>query len=140
MAHFAELDENNIVLRVVVIANEDCEDGEGNESESVGVSFCQTLFGEDTTWKQTSYNNNIRKNYAHPGMKYYSEHDFFADAEGTGDSWTLNTTTGQWEPPIPSPEPTEEVSYWVWDEDVYNADTASPKTQGWISPYQDLPE
>jgi hypothetical protein len=48
MAHFAQLDENNIVISVVVINNEDCVDADGNESESVGVNFCKSLFGADT--------------------------------------------------------------------------------------------
>ena len=62
MAHFAEITEGNVVSRVIVVDNNDCKDAEGNESESVGAAFCSNLLGG--TWKQTSYNGNIRKNYA----------------------------------------------------------------------------
>ena len=62
MAHFCELDSNNVVLRVIVVANSDTSDANGNEVESIGVAFCQKLFGGN--WKQTSYHGNIRKNYA----------------------------------------------------------------------------
>ena len=64
MAHFAQIDDNNVVLNVLVIADEDCQDSEGNESEAVGIAFCQALVGADTNWKQTSYNNNMRTRYA----------------------------------------------------------------------------
>jgi len=63
MAHFAQLDENNIVLQVIVVHNNDCEIN-GVESEAKGIVFCQTLFGGN--WVQTSYNGSIRKNYAGP--------------------------------------------------------------------------
>ena len=68
MAHFAELDENNVVLRVIVVANKDTADANGNEVESIGVAFCQKLFGGN--WKQTSYNGNFRKHYAGIGYTY----------------------------------------------------------------------
>ena len=54
MAHFAQLDDSNVVLAVNVIADADCLDGE-TESEAVGVAFCKSLWGADTIWKQTSY-------------------------------------------------------------------------------------
>ena len=56
MAHFAELNEDNVVLRVTVIHNNEMLDEDGNEQESNGVEFLQSLFGEDTIWKQCSYN------------------------------------------------------------------------------------
>lgn len=64
MAHFAELDETNTVLRVLVVSNEDCMDEAGRESEAVGIAFLQSLFGSDTRWAQTSYNANFRGKYA----------------------------------------------------------------------------
>ena len=75
MAHFAELDENNIVLRVIVVDNNDCKDENGNESEAVGIAFCQNLLGG--VWKQTSYNNNFRQKYAGIGYYYNEELDAF---------------------------------------------------------------
>ncbi len=62
MAHFAQLDDNNIATQVIVVANAELL-LDGVESEVKGISFCKSLFGEDTKWKQTSYNGNIRKNY-----------------------------------------------------------------------------
>ena len=62
MAHFAQLDYNNIVVQVIVVNNDDCKDSAGNESEEVGAEFCQKLLGG--RWIQTSYNHNIRKNFA----------------------------------------------------------------------------
>ena len=58
MAHYAELDENNVVKRVIVVANKDTADVDGNENEAIGVAFCQKLLGGN--WKQTSYNANFR--------------------------------------------------------------------------------
>ena len=67
MAHFAQLDNNNVVLQVIVVHNNDCLDENGNESEAVGIAFCQSLF-PGTHWRQTSYNGNMRGMYA--GIRY----------------------------------------------------------------------
>ena len=64
MAHFAELDNNNTVLRVIVISNQDITDINGIESEEIGVGFCKKLFGHETNWKQTSYNKTFRTHFA----------------------------------------------------------------------------
>lgn len=77
MAHFAELDENNVVLRVIVIADKDTADADGVEQESIGVAFCESLYGG--TWKQTSYNNNIRGRFAGIGSIYDAGNDVFID-------------------------------------------------------------
>ena len=71
MAHFAELDANNVVLRVIVVDNKDTSDVNGVEKEYIGAAFCEKLFGG--TWKQTSYNGNFRKNYAGIGYTYYAD-------------------------------------------------------------------
>lgn len=81
MAHFAELDENNIVMRVIVISNSDLLNENGEESEQIGVEFCKSLFGQDTKWVQTSYNNNIRKYFAGIGYTYNQELDEFVPPE-----------------------------------------------------------
>ena len=70
MAHFAQLDENNVVTQVIVVGNDDTSDSNGTETESIGVAFCQKLLGADTNWKQTSYNGNSRGNYAGIGYTY----------------------------------------------------------------------
>jgi hypothetical protein len=70
MAHFAELDENNIVLRVVVIANDELKDQWGREREAIGAAFCKSLFGAETRWAQTSYNAKARGKFAGVGDIY----------------------------------------------------------------------
>lgn len=70
MAHFAELDENNVVLRVIVVNNDDIRDQWGREREAIGVAFCQSLFGLDTRWLQTSYNAAFRGKFAGIGDRY----------------------------------------------------------------------
>jgi hypothetical protein len=77
MAHFAQLDAQNYVLQVIVVSNADTLDEEGLESEEVGIQYCQSFFGENTTWKQTSYNNTFRKYYAGIGFFYNQELDEF---------------------------------------------------------------
>ena len=76
MAHFAELDENNIVLQVIVVHNNELLDDEGQENEVKGVGFCASLFGH-SNWVQTSYNNNIRGSYAGIGDYYNEDIDMF---------------------------------------------------------------
>ena len=106
MAHFAELDENSVVQRVIVVNNSDCV-GDGTEEE-VGVAFCHNLLGG--TWKQTSYNGNIRKRYAEHGYRYDQELDAFIPPQPYP-SWVLDTDAN-WKPPVPMP--TEGM--WRWDE------------------------
>ena len=77
MAHFAELDENNIVKRVIVVANEDILDENGQESEQKGIDLCHNMLGGN--WKQTSYNHNFRGRYAGVGWLYDEENDMFVD-------------------------------------------------------------
>lgn len=110
MAHFAELGENNVVLRVIVVSNKDTEDSSGNEVEAVGVEFCRNLLGG--TWKQTSYNGNMRKNYAGIGYTYDAGRDAYI-APKPFPSWILVEETCQWE--APTPMPTDGKMY-TWDE------------------------
>lgn len=112
MAHFAELNENNEVLRVIVVDNSDILDENAQESEAIGVSFCKNLFGDSTRWKQTSYNNNFRKNYAGIGMSFNETLDAFIPIKPYA-SWVLNETSCQWE--APTPMPTDGKLY-SWDE------------------------
>lgn len=112
MAHFAELDSSNNVIRVIVVGNPDCLDDAGNESEAVGIAFCQELFGADTRWLQTSYNGNIRKRYAGIGYTYDPSLDAFIPPQPFP-SWTLDTATCDWQPPIPCPD---DGQLYDWDE------------------------
>lgn len=101
MAHFAELDATGTVLRVVVISNDEIVD-DGIECETKGIERCKELFGVNTTWRQTSYNCNMRKNYASAGYLYDSERDAFI-APRPFASWYLDEDTCQWQPPKPIP-------------------------------------
>lgn len=114
MAHFAQLDENNVVTQVIVVHNNDCLDADGNESEAVGAAFCQSLLGG--TWKQTSYNGNIRKNYAGIGYTYNPSIDAFVPPQPFA-SWVLNNDTAKWEAPVPMPTDNKRYS---WDEEQQN--------------------
>lgn len=82
MAHFANLDKNNKVIEIIVVANEDILDKNGNESEELGIEFCKILRGKDTRWKQTSYNHNFRGRYAGVGMYYDETIDEFINSVG----------------------------------------------------------
>ena len=109
MAHYAQLDANNVVTQVVVIDNKDTADASGVEKEHIGAAFCERLFGG--TWKQTSYNGNIRKNYAGIGYTYRSDIDAFV-APKPFPSWILNANA-QWEAPVAMPTDGQMYS---WDE------------------------
>ena len=99
MAHFAQIDENNIVVSVIVVDNKDTADANGVEKEYIGAAFCERLFGG--TWKQTSYNGNIRKNYAGIGYTYQADIDAFVPPQPYA-SWTLDDNA-QWQPPVVMP-------------------------------------
>ena len=138
MAHFAQLDENNVVTQVIVVSNDDTSDSNGVEVESIGVAFCQKLLGADTNWKQTSYNGNMRGNYAGIGYTYMSNvatlgvgsTDIFISQQPYA-SWTISTTEAQWKAPLTEPTLTDDQiaagSYYTWDESAYQADN----TTGW---------
>ena len=120
MAHFAELDENNIVTRVIVVHNNELVDTSGNESEAKGVEFCSTLFGH-TNWVQTSYNNNIRKQFAGTGYTYDSDSDVFV-APQPYPSWSLDDNS-DWQAPTPMPE---DDNMYSWNEDTQSWDLVEP--------------
>jgi hypothetical protein len=116
LAHFVALDANNVVTQVIVVANKDTADANGVEKEYIGAAFCEKLFGG--TWKQTSYNGTIRKNYAGIGYTYDADIDAFVPPKPFA-SWTLNNETAQWEAPVPMPEDAgtgEPPKMYSWDE------------------------
>jgi len=109
MASFAKLDNNNIVLAVLSVSNEVIKDTNGVEQEVLGVQFLKSLYGQDTNWKQTSYNNNFRKNYAGIGFIYDETRDAFIPPKTiyngqVCNSWILNENTCRYECPVPFPE------------------------------------
>ena len=116
MAHFAEIDSNNVVLRVIVVDNKDTSIPDGTEVESIGVAFCQRLFGGN--WVKTSYNGNIRKNYAGIGYTYNAGLDAFVPPKPFA-SWILNNDTALWDAPTPMPSDAgtgEPPKRYTWDE------------------------
>ena len=126
MAHFAEVDENGNVLRVIVVNNSDCGDLPFPESEPIGVAFCKMLFGSETNWVQTSYNSSFRTRYAGIGSKYLAGIDTFATAQ-PHPSWTLNEFDGVWEAPVPKPEIPNGYTA-IWDEENQEWDVVLDRT------------
>ena len=139
MAHFAQLDGDNIVTQVIVVSNDDTSDSGGVETESIGVAFCQKLLGASTNWKQTSYNGNMRGNYAGIGYTYMSNvatlgvgsTDIFISPQPYA-SWTVGVGTATWYPPAnpgdaPALTSDEQAAnkYYVWNESNYQADPAT---------------
>lgn len=123
MAHFAQLDENDTVLQVIVVSNETLGDLPFPESEAPGIAFCKELLGADTMWAQTSYNASFRYNYAGIDFKF----DRNAVPNGAFvppqpyPSWILDVNIYRWEPPVPYPS---DGQLYVWDE----------ATQSWVLP------
>ncbi len=117
MAHFAKLGKGNIVERVEAVSNDIAT------TEQAGVDFLKSLYGNDTNWKQTSYNANIRKNYAGLGYTYSVEKDAFISPQ-THRGWKLNDETCKWEAPVAYPntftqnltdengDPMADIYYW----------------------------
>lgn len=130
MAHFAQLDDNNVVLNVVVVANSDTTDENGIENEEVGIQFLKSLLGEHTVWKQTSYNNNIRKVYAGIGYTYDETLDVFIPPKPY-DNWTFDEDAWNWTYPNPKPELTQEQIdqgyYYDWDQEL-----SETGENGWV--------
>lgn len=113
MAHFAKLDDNNRVTAVNVVNNEDIQNLEFPESEPVGIEFLNNWAGTVFTWKQTSYNNNFRNNYAGIGYTYDAGRDAFIPPQPFA-SWVLNEDSCLWDAPVPYPE---DGGTYKWDED-----------------------
>ena len=120
MAHFAKLGKGNIVEQVVVVSNDIAT------SEQAGMDFLNNLYESRDVWKQTSYNNNFRKNYAGVGYTYDQVRDAFIPPKPTFNSWILNETTCQWEAPVAKPELTQEQidnnNYYSWNEETQQWD------------------
>ena len=139
MAHFAQLDDKNIVTRVIVVGNDDITDINGDEVESIGIAFCQKLVGADTNWKKTSYNSNFRGNYAGLGATYMSgvrtlgvaSTDIFIGQQPFP-SWSIGINTARWYPPDDAGIPPERTAAQIaarkdyrWNEADYNKDPST---------------
>ena len=144
MAHFAKVDENNLVTEVIVIDNAVVDpEGKGNDNETLGQTYIADVLGLEGNWQQCSYNNNIRGNYAGIGFTWDEENDEFIPPKPYA-SWTYSFTDHQWKAPLAHPladisedstdqpeeitsKPDDEVWEYVWNEDAYQADN----TKGW---------
>lgn len=118
MAHFAQLDENNLVLQVIVVSNDVLNNEPFPQSEDMGVAFCRSIYGQGTNWAQTSYSGSFRHNYAGIGYTFDANANAFV-AESPYPSWILNTETYRWQAPISYPQ---DGNRYYWDEE----------TQSWI--------
>ena len=147
MAYYARLGLNNMVMRVDSIENRHITTPGGIEKDSLAFEILEANYGAGI-WVKCSYNKRIRANW--PGgawdednpWYYNSSLDIFHKgtpkdkAEELCGSWTLNSSTGNWEPPIPEPDRSRsdmtDGRIYRWDESVYQADTGSPKTLEWV--------
>ena len=111
MAHFAEIDSEGTVQRVLVVSNTVTYQGD-EEVEELGIAYLQNMF-PDTDWVQTSYNDNFRKRYAGKGYKYDVERDAFIPPQPFP-SWLLNEESLSWEAPFPMPD---DDKFYQWDEE-----------------------
>ena len=112
MAHFAKLGVGNIIETVHVVSNDIAT------TEQAGIDFLNKLYNTRDVWKQTSYNGNIRKNYAGVGYTYDQTRDAFI-APKPFNSWILNETTCQWEAPIALPDTENRYN---WNEETQQWD------------------
>jgi hypothetical protein len=110
MAHFAKLGVGNIVEQVVVVSNDIAT------TEQAGADFLNNLYKTRDVWKQTSYNGNIRKNYAGINFIYDQTRDAFIPPKPFN-SWTLNENTCQWESPVAYPNDGQRYN---WNETIKN--------------------
>jgi hypothetical protein len=117
MAHFAELDSNNKVVRVIVVSNQDTADEHGAEVESIGIAYCKSLFGEETNWIQTSYNASFRRKYAGAEDIYDPLNDIFISPQRYP-SWVLDENFN-WTSPVPFPNDGKKYN---WNEQTVNWD------------------
>ena len=124
MAHFAKIGLNSKVISVHSIHNNELKDANGVEDENLGIEFLTNLHGWPL-WKQTSYNDNIRKNFAGVGHTYDEDRDAFIAPKPFA-SWILNEETCQWDAPVAMPELTQEQidnkNSYSWNEETTNWD------------------
>ena len=117
MASFAKIGLNNKVIEVLSVHNNELKDSNGVEQEVNGIDFLTKLTGW-SIWKQTSYNNNFRKNHAGIGYTYDEDRDAFIPKKPYN-SWILNETTCQWEAPVAMPDDGQRYS---WNEETTSWD------------------
>lgn len=114
MAHFAKLDDNNIVIDVNVVNNDVIDNLPFPESEPIGIKFLTEWSGGYTNWKQTSYNSSFRKHYAGIGFTYNANLDAFISPQPYP-SWSLDTNTCNWFAPVSYPQ---DNKLYAWNENL----------------------
>ena len=121
MAHYARVNSQNIVTFVTPIPNEMITDENGVEHEELAFDHLYSTIPDSVgdRWIQTSYNKNFRKNYAGIGYTWNEELNAFIPPKPF-DSWSLNTETGLWDPPIPEPTIVPGEPLYIWDEEIGN--------------------
>ena len=146
MGHWAEIDENNIVIRVIVIKEAELDTGNwGDKSKWIktsyntreGKHYVPNSSNQDFSVESSDQSKALRYRYAGIGMKYDAENDVFYYPSCDLDSHIWSAETWSWIPPIPKPadalkEPGDGGKDYVWNEDAYQADTGNPKTKGWV--------
>ena len=152
MAHFAEIDDSNIVTMVYVVLNNEITDESGDEQESLGQTFFRNLHNDSKTYLKCSFNTygnkywsdipnrvegdqskKLRGNFPGPGFTYDPENDVFY-APQPFNSWILNPTTYVWAAPIVQPTRNDDDDFdWTWDESVYQGDNS----KGWVKVIED---
>jgi hypothetical protein len=118
MAYFAELDQDNVVLRVIKINNSVCGEPDLSfpDTESVGRAFIKDVLKLDGTWMQTSFNASFRKNYAGIGCVWRPDLDGFVSSQPF-DGWVLNEESCRWEPPVQYPN---DGKHYTWNQESLN--------------------
>ena len=116
MAHFAQLNSNNMVIKVEVVVNEVITDGDGVEQEQLGVDFLNSTYNTNSWYKQASYNGTFRKNYPSFGWFYDAGRDAFY-ASQPYPSWVLNESTCIWDAPVDKPD---DGKMYTWNEATTN--------------------
>lgn len=121
MAHYARVNQENIVTYVTPIPNEMITDENGVEHEHRALSHLYETIpdSKNDRWIKTSYNNNFRNKFAGRGDTWMENLNAFISPQPYP-SWSLNTSTCKWEPPVPMPENVETGSEYVWNEDIGN--------------------
>jgi hypothetical protein len=115
MAHFAKLDENNVVVDVIKVDNIDTGELDFPESETMGRVYLASIVKLPGKWYQTSYNNNFRKRFARIGHLYNKDIDAFI-APQPFPSWTLDAGLADWVPPVAHPTTVSSGMECYWDE------------------------
>jgi len=125
MAHFAQLNENNKVINVIVIQNDLIIDENGNESEELGIERCKTYTDPNGRWIQTSYSNSFRGKFASINGYYIEDLDVFS-LPRPYDSWIFNPETYYWDAPVEMPDDAPAGQCYIWNENIANWELYPP--------------